>query len=259
MVATATTLNTSFTHIFMSKILEELGLSQNESKIYSFLLSSGSSTAGEIINKIKIHRRNTYDALARLIDKGLLSETIQDNKRYYEATSPEYLVSLIQEKFEVAQQELPSLMSVYEKSKSRQQVKVLQGVAGMRACWEDMVRNADYLYLLGATGLQYEYLRVYTPKWIKALNEKKIDMKVLWNSDAKHLDYFLKEWDVKSKKLPSNFITKTQIFLYSNKSAIVIWSKEPLAILIESKEINEGFKKYFQFIWKISRRIQIPN
>ncbi len=27
-----------------------------------------------------------------------------------------------------------------------------------------------------------------------------------------------------------------------NKSVIVIWSKEPLAIMIESKEINEGFK-----------------
>ncbi len=241
----------------MSKILEEIGLSKNESKIYSFLLSSGTSSAGEIIDRTKTHRRNTYDALSRLIDKGLVSETVQENKRHYEATNPEYLVSLLQEKVDVAQQELPSLMSMYGRSKSRQQVKVFQGVSGMRACWEDMVRNADYLYLLGGTGLQYEYLKFYTPKWVNALNNKKIDVKVLWNSDAKHLDYFLKEWDTKSKKLPSNFITKTQIFLYSNKSAIIIWSKEPLAILIESTEINEGFRKYFQFLWRISRRMSL--
>lgn len=236
-------------------IFQELGLSKNESKIYHFLLSVGSSAAGEIIDKTKLYRGNVYDAISRLIKKGFVSETVRDGRRHYEAINPEYLISLMQEKLEMIQKELPRLTAMYRKSKSRQQIKVFQGVSGMRACWEDMLRHADYLYLLGGTGLQYDFLRTHTPKWINGLNKKGIEIKVLWNSDAKHLDYFLKEWKAKNKKLPSNFITKTQIFLYSGKSAIVIWSEEPIAILIESEKINEGFRKYFQFLWRVSRRI----
>lgn len=237
----------------MDKILKELGFSKNESLIYLFLLRSGQNSAGQIIEKTKIHRRNVYDTLSRLMHKGFASEVIQNGKKFYESTSPEYIVSLLQEKLELAKEELPKMMASYEKSNSGQHVTVFQGVSGMRACWEDMLRNTDYLYLLGGTGLQYDFLKYYTPKWVMSSNEKKIDVKVLWNVDAKHLDYFMKEWNTKSRKMPSKFITKTQIFLYADKSVIVIWSDEPIAIQIRSKKINEGFIKYFEFLWRLSR------
>ena len=239
----------------MERLFEELGLSKNESKVYSFLLKCGKSSAGEIISKTGIHRRNVYDILSRLISRGFVSEIISESKRIYSPTSPEHIISALQERLDTARQEIPKLMENYEKSRSSQQVCVFEGLKGMRTCWEDMAKNADYLYLLGATGLQYDFLKYYTPKWIGSLNRKKIEVKVLWNFDAKHLDYFLKEWDTKSKMLPSKFITKTQIFLYADKSEIVIWSDEPIAIQIQNKKITEGFIKYFDFMWKASRKI----
>ncbi|HZX19964.1 MAG TPA: helix-turn-helix domain-containing protein [archaeon] len=239
----------------MEEVFKDLGLSKNESEIYSFLLRSGQNTAGQIIEKTGIHRRNVYDALSRLADKGFVSQVTKDRKKFYESTSPDYIVSLLQEKLDTAKEELPRMLASYEKTKSEQHVMVFQGLRGMRVCWEDMLRNTNYIYLLGATGLQYDFLKTYTPKWIKTLNEKKIDAKVLWNADAKHLEYFLKEWNAKSRKLPSKFITKTQIFLYADKSVIVIWADEPIAIQIRSKKINEGFIKYFDFLWRLSRHI----
>ena len=239
----------------MDKAFEELGLSKNESKIYSFLLRTGQNTAGKIIAKTAIHRRNVYDTLSRLSMRGFVSETVRDGKRLYEPTSPEHILSVLQGRLDVVTEEIPKLMETYEKTRSEQHVCVFQGLNGMRTCWEDMAKNAQYLYLLGATGLQYDFLLHYTPKWIESLNRKKIDVKVLWNSDAKHLDYFLKAWNTKSKMLPSKFITKTQIFLYSDKSVIVIWSEEPIAIQIQSKKINEGFIQYFDFMWRTSRKI----
>lgn len=78
----------------MEEVLKSLGLSKNESEIYSFLIRSGENSAGQIIEKTKIHRRNVYDTLSRLVDKGFVSQVTKSGKKFYESTSPDYIVSL---------------------------------------------------------------------------------------------------------------------------------------------------------------------
>lgn len=58
--------------IFMNRnVYETIGLSPNEAKIYETLVERGESTISEIAVRAGIHRRNAYDAIQRLIDKGL--------------------------------------------------------------------------------------------------------------------------------------------------------------------------------------------
>ena len=57
----------------MNDAFEQLGLTKSESKIYLTLLDYGSMLAGKVAEKAGIHRRNVYDALHRLIEKGLVS------------------------------------------------------------------------------------------------------------------------------------------------------------------------------------------
>ncbi|MBI2080036.1 helix-turn-helix domain-containing protein [Candidatus Micrarchaeota archaeon] len=78
--------------------LQELGLSSNESKIYECLLSLGSCSIEQIAIKSKVHRRNIYDVLAKLLEKGLISESFIHNRKEYKAINPTRLLDLIQEK-----------------------------------------------------------------------------------------------------------------------------------------------------------------
>ena len=55
------------------EILEEIGLSKNEAKIYLTLLDLGSATASKIADTSKMHRTTVYDALDRLVQKGIVS------------------------------------------------------------------------------------------------------------------------------------------------------------------------------------------
>ena len=64
-----------------TEYLEELGLTNAEAKIYIALLELGSSQAGKITEKTGIHRRTVYDAIERLIEKGLISYIKQNNNR----------------------------------------------------------------------------------------------------------------------------------------------------------------------------------
>jgi sugar-specific transcriptional regulator TrmB len=67
------------------KILEELGLSKNETKVYLALLELGLSSLKDITSKSGVHRTNVYDSLKRLVKKGLVSHVTKDNKTAYEA------------------------------------------------------------------------------------------------------------------------------------------------------------------------------
>jgi hypothetical protein len=43
--------------------------------------------------------------------------------------------------------------------------------------------------------------------------------------------------------------------IYRDKVAIILWNEEnPIAIVIKNKDISEGYKKYFEMTWKISKK-----
>ena len=75
--------------------LQEVGLTANETKIYICLLDNADLSAGKITSKTGIHRRNVYDALNRLLAKGLVNETITDNKKQFNAVHPKHLLDLM--------------------------------------------------------------------------------------------------------------------------------------------------------------------
>ena len=63
----------------IKEILKSIGLSKNEIKIYIALLELGPCLMGKICGKTKIHRRNVYDSIEMLKEKGFISSTIINN------------------------------------------------------------------------------------------------------------------------------------------------------------------------------------
>ena len=80
------------------EILQELGLSEAEAKVYLALLETGSTLAGQIIKKTGLHRGTTYQILQRLKEKGLVSSIIKGKKQYFEPASPDRLMDVLKER-----------------------------------------------------------------------------------------------------------------------------------------------------------------
>ena len=70
-------------------MLENLGLSKNESSVYVALLKIGLTSAKAILEETGLHRQLVYDALDSLIEKGLVSYIVQSNRKYFKAADPE--------------------------------------------------------------------------------------------------------------------------------------------------------------------------
>src|SRR3989344_8958996 len=79
-------------------ILEEIGLTKNEIKIYLALLKFGFTSTGAIIKETKIHASKVYDGLNRLADKGLVTHVIIANVKHFKAVNPDRLIDFLEDK-----------------------------------------------------------------------------------------------------------------------------------------------------------------
>ncbi len=79
-------------------ILQELGLSRNEVKVYLAALTIGSSSANTIAKHAGLLRTSTYEILKSLVDKGIVSYVLKGRVKYFEAASPDRLLKMAEER-----------------------------------------------------------------------------------------------------------------------------------------------------------------
>ena len=104
--------------MFMNEqLLEEIGLTKGEIKVYLTLLKLGETTTGKIIEEAQISSGKIYEILEKLIKKGLASFIIREKTKYFSPASPNRIVDYIREKEKELNQkeqellkELPSLL-----------------------------------------------------------------------------------------------------------------------------------------------------
>ncbi len=235
------------------QIMQQLGLTLVEAKTYLTLLERGKSLAGSIATAAHLHRRNTYDALEELLQKGLVSYTVSNNRKYWSAVHPDKMRSLLMEREHSLSLILPELISQFTEAKSKRTVEVFEGLGGMKTFFDDMIKTNKEIIMLFATGKAYTYLPHYMKKWERELNEHKIKVTVLLNDGVDATLYDNYKYGI-IKVLPTHFFTPTQIFIYGNKSCIALWSEDPLAIVITDKHMTAGFRTYFELLWKLTRK-----
>src|SRR3989344_7245931 len=81
-----------------TQILKQVGLTDTEIKVYLALLSVGSTSAGHLVEETGLYRKNLYDALNKLIDKGLVTYVIENKIKLFQAKNPENLEKYLDEK-----------------------------------------------------------------------------------------------------------------------------------------------------------------
>ncbi|MBU1030421.1 MAG: hypothetical protein KKB65_04270, partial [Nanoarchaeota archaeon] len=124
----------------MIEKLTSAGLTMTESKIYITLVDLGKAQAGVISRQTGIHRRSVYDALERLIEKGLVSWIKENEKRFYVAEDPNKLLDIIDVQKKDVQEIMPQLNVLFNEKKEKQETKFYRGVEGIKTIFEDQIR-----------------------------------------------------------------------------------------------------------------------
>jgi sugar-specific transcriptional regulator TrmB len=235
--------------------LKNMGFTSTESKVYLTLLEMDESLAGAIASKSKLYRKNVYDSLVTLSDKGFVTNYRKNKKIYWRVVSPEKIRILLKEKISYANKIIPELLPKFNVAKSKQTVEVFQGIEGLKSFNDILLKEGKTIYGIGLTALIFERLKFSIPNYLEEAAIKGIEARflVLSDADKRGVKKFEKLKNIKLKTLPKNFSSPIQIYVCGDYAGIWIWSEESLAILIKSKEITKGFKKYFDFMWDVSK------
>ena len=238
------------------EILQQLGLGTNEAKVYEAMLTLGITTANKIALEAKIQRRNVYDTVKQLKEKGLCSEVVEEGVRKFKAIHPQRLMDMIKEKESTLKQVLPSMSDRFEAIAPVEQTIVYKGIESVKNLYWDLIRTGEDFYCIGGRGNWLDpRWRYFLPKFDKERLKKGIKYKHLFYNelkDKKHPNYAITKIlkNNKFRFLPKGFTSTCSIEIYGDRVASMYWGEEPLVVVIISKKIAEGYKKYFEFMWK---------
>jgi HTH-type transcriptional regulator, sugar sensing transcriptional regulator len=235
----------------MKQQLRDVGLTENESKVYLALLELGPSNAGLISKKSGLHRRVVYDILDRLIKKGIIGYIIMNGVKLFQASDPERIMEILKEKEANLIEILPAMNALYKKTRESEGTNFYKGRRGFKTIFEDQLNTGKEIFIIGASPLAYEVLPFYFKWYDKRRVEKKLKVKIIFNKTEKKIKVPYSD----IRYLPKKYSSDVAINIYGDKIAILLWNKEsPLAVVIKNKLFVKGYKQYFDFLWSIAQK-----
>ncbi|KKR07464.1 MAG: Transcriptional regulator, TrmB [Parcubacteria group bacterium GW2011_GWC2_39_14] len=156
--------------------LQNIGLSLNEAKIYESLLALKEAGVGTISTHSKIHRRNVYDTVGRLVDKGLIFPIISKGENKYAPVDPGKLLELLKEKEAELRLILPELKRTFEEKESPQEACIYRGLEGFKNYMRDILHEGKDVYFIGAKlGWLDPRINTFLTKFLVEAKKKKIN------------------------------------------------------------------------------------
>ncbi|MFA5953043.1 MAG: helix-turn-helix domain-containing protein [Candidatus Pacearchaeota archaeon] len=228
--------------------LTQAGLTRNESKVYLELLKSEELTANELSKKISIDRTLTYTLLNSLIEKGLISYIIKQNKKFFKAEKPENLLNPLKEKEVFVTDLISELNKIQKEVAIPYEIKVFEGKEGLRNLMNLIIKHKK-VDSFGGTGRAYDLLYEMQAT-IKNLNRKELLGRIIFSEKFK--SHEIKNYpQIQSKSLKLDSEATTTIF--GDYVSIHIAKEKPLIILIKNKNIAESYRNHFELLWKIAK------
>ena len=236
----------------IKKVLQQIGLTDSEIKVYLGLLNIGESTRNSIVHESGIAGSKIYDILDKLQKKGLVSVYTQNKIKHFKATNPTQIKHYLEEKKDTlslleksAEEILPELLAKFNASKEEQEVQLLFGMKGLQTIFYEQIddlEKGEYNYVIGGTDGNAEDRTVVTffEKIHTMRAQKGILTKLMYNERNE------KETETK----PLKHTAPVAINIWKNKTAILIFGKQITAIYISSQDVANSFKEYFDLLWE---------
>ena len=156
-----------------TKVLKDVGLTETEIKIYIALLSLGATSAGKIVEETGVYRKNLYDALNKLIEKGLVTYVIENKIKFFQAKSPDNLItyldeqkSKVDEKKQEIEKLIPELKSKFTSPTPEIVAEIYRGIEGIKTILKECLNHKEVLFI-GATGDVQDRLPYFWPQYNK--------------------------------------------------------------------------------------------
>ncbi|MFA4887295.1 MAG: helix-turn-helix domain-containing protein [Candidatus Nanoarchaeia archaeon] len=244
-----------------SEDLRKLGLSQAEATLYLTLLRIGASDVQKLIEETGFYKGNTYDALERLCEKGIISKIIEGNKRIYQLQKPEALVEYVKKKKEGLDQEellakelVKKVELVKKHTKIAETAMVFRGISGVKQIYSEIIdEKLDYLVFGSPKESEVIIEDWYWQNLHAKQKEFGIKAKMIFHKSLKHWKNLTPKNIIEIRFLDEELEPLTETTIYGNKVAFTVWTEKPVITIINNEHVANSYKQIFNRLWKSSK------
>ena len=248
-----------------SSVLRDIGLTENEIKIYLILLQNGPLTAYELGQKTGIYRAHVYDKAEQLMDKGLVTHIYKGAKKQFQAASPQKINEYLAEKqkeIEAKQQRvaaaMPELLALTTQSTEQTKVEVFKGPEGLKHFLRDIIKMKTEVLITGIDDAKYQdALPIFMKQYFRDLRLEKIKERDITIKRKGVFQFGPKTAPTTEYRyLTEEQFNPTNTFVYAEKVVIVTWGTPASAVMIQNKSVAATYRSHFEHLWRIADKRQ---
>lgn len=253
-------------NIRVETVLEEIGLTKNEAKVYLALLHLGTTTTSPLIRLVGVNTSKVYESLERLLKKGLVSYTIVRNKKHWQANNIEAIGKYVDEKKESILQEQQHVQSILPRLQERMsfqreisEFSIFEGISGLKRAREialEELRKGDLFRIILAVYPKEEKLEGFWLEFQQKRAAKGIRCQYVISEKFRELGKKRKIFPLtKVRYVSPKKLSPVWIELYHDVVGIGFLGEKAGFFRINNKEVAKGFKEYFELFWKIAKSV----
>ncbi len=243
----------------LSKILENIGLSEKEAGVYLALLELKEALPSSISRRAGIKRPTTYVVLDELQAKGLVSHVKKGKWQYFQAINPHSLLEKEYSRYHGLELALPELLQMHHRYAVTPQMQVFGGKEGLIQIMEDtLTAKTDLLCWADVTMAVTTCLKDYYPEYIRKKVARGIWLRGFFCSDPLAVK-FKKRGKEELREIylipKDKYPFKNEINIYDDKVAIISHEDE-MGVIIRNKNIADTQRSIFKLGFEYAKILE---
>src|SRR3989344_140404 len=232
-------------------VLQNLGMSHAESRVYLALLRLGGAPANQIAQAAGIQRTTIYALLKNLARQGFVSQYFRGSKRYYHAAKPQHVAGNFAQRLEAFNQLIPQLVYAEKSQAQALGLRFIETLDELKDFYRGILKEyAGKSYrIIGSAGAWEDLDPEFFVQYRQERSAAGIHTQLLLTADSQKRSPTNPDLQRHVRFLPAKYQFKSTLDIYDDKVLIVSPELSSLAVLIQVPMMVDVFKSVFAVIW----------
>jgi len=237
----------------LDRLLQQMGFSKNETRVYLSALGLGVTSAQQIAKQAELPRTTVYSVLGYLLERGVVAKTVHQGKMRFLAEPPEKLLFILNELKNQVEKSLPELGALYNQGETKPKIVFYEGKGAIKKMFDDTLEVKPKEILMWNTDSYFDFDRYGHDKHY-------IEKRTRLGIRAKRICGEGSRWHTKNKphdkeELSETLVVPKDVFwpgievnIYANKVVFMNFA-ENNGIIVESKAIADAMRQVYHLSW----------
>jgi len=242
--------------------LAQLGLKDNEIKVYIAALELGEPSVGDIEKQSGLHKQLIYNAASSLQEKELISiHEIRGRKRF-SVSNPAALEEHARARLEKTQELVPLLFDRANKKRAADKVRTYRDVKGVQQYYLESIRRQpekSEVYILGVNSERYFEIFGKDSVAYERFENARIDRNIklnllLFGAKEEEIELNKERPNIDLRLLEVTVQGPMDIMIWHDHVGMLFYGDEPYVLDIIGQQTADGFRQYLNVLWNKSKQ-----